>query len=166
MSIFLTPGGLSLRSQTSNQAIVPELTPPTSDRQRFPREVWFDAIENLDKIRKGTGWCTWLNYIKRTPQDCIIKNFLPMVSNWIDEIKCGASRKRITDITSFPFSKLEHCDMSASLFEGVLCKQSLLIGKNFHVNFWSAAVALFKGGNGHRIDITQERNGPAHKSTE
>jgi hypothetical protein len=74
-------------------------------------------------------------------------------------IEYGASWKRITDTTSFPFSKLEHRDLSALLFGGILHKWSLFLGGNFHINFRTATVALFRGDSGYRIEEVNSQIG-------
>jgi hypothetical protein len=74
-------------------------------------------------------------------------------------IEYGASWKKITDATSFPFIKLEHRDLSALLFGGILYKWSLFFGGNFHINFRIATVALFRGDSSHRIEKVNSQIG-------
>jgi hypothetical protein len=74
----------------------------------------------------------------------------------------GASWKRITDTTSFPLSKLEHRDLPALLFGGILYilyKWSLFFGENFQTNFRTATVALFRGDSGYRIEKVNSQIG-------
>jgi hypothetical protein len=74
----------------------------------------------------------------------------------------GASWKRITGTISFPLSKLEHHDLSALLFGGILYilhKWSLFFGGNFHINFRTATVALFRGDSGYHIEKVNSQVG-------
>jgi hypothetical protein len=54
--IFLMPGNVSLRNQTGNQVIVPELLCQQNQIiNGFLRKMWFGVIENLDKMVKTPG---------------------------------------------------------------------------------------------------------------
>jgi hypothetical protein len=121
----------------------------------FLGKMWFGAIENLHEMGKAPGdtfdWTIWGDDNKVGSS----RNVWQCYSSSMRRTEYDESWKRITDTTPFlPLSKLEHRDLSALLFGGILYilyKWSLFFRGNFQLKSRTATVALFRGDSGHAL---------------